>query len=382
LNPIAAVEAAPPQAAPEKGSSLLVTPQLELSPSPALEQLIQEAFARHATDIHLSDGQPIFYRVHGKLSRLGHGPMDSVSDFFHLSETLTEKLRSGKSADFALDIGPTERLRISLFRSASGLSAAIRLLPREAPELSSLKLPLPIDDLAELAQGLVLVCGATGSGKSTTLAALAALSLKRRSILLTTLEDPIEFALPQYEHSIARRRQVGRDVCDFRTGLRDALRGDPDVILVGELRDPETIQLALTAAETGHLVLASLHSSGAASAIERIVDAYPAESRAQIRVQLADVLKAVVAQRLVPHASGQGRVVALELLRVTQAVANVIREGRTAQIATILQAGKREGMLSMDRCLAEYVRTGQLSLTQAQAVASDKDSLSNLMSRG
>jgi twitching motility protein PilT len=240
---------------------------------------------------------------------------------------------------------------------------------------------MPIDDLVSLSHGLVLVCGATGSGKSTTLAALAKHALDARSIVLVTLEDPIEFNLTPSNHSVVRRRQVGRDVPSFRCGLRDALRADPDVILVGELRDPDTIQLALTAAETGHLVLASIHSGGAASTLERIVDAYPADRRSQIRVQLADALRAVIAQKLVPRAHGTGRVPAMELLRVTHAAGNIIREGRTAQIGTLLQSGKREGMLSMDRCLADYVHGGVVSLEAAQAAAHDAESLAMYLAK-
>jgi twitching motility protein PilT len=228
---------------------------------------------------------------------------------------------------------------------------------------------------------LVLLCGATGSGKSTTLAALSRHALEHRSILLVSLEDPIEFALSATRQSLVRQRQVGRDVKDFTAGLRDALRSDPDVIVVGELRDAETIRLALTAAETGHLVLASLHSGSAAACIERVIDAYPAEQRTQIRIQLADALRAVVVQRLVPRARGAGRVPALEVLRVTHGVGNVIREGKTAQVAGMLQAGKRDGMLSLDRCLAEYVQAGTITLEHAKAHANDLDSLTMYLSK-
>jgi twitching motility protein PilT len=236
-------------------------------------------------------------------------------------------------------------------------------------------MPVPLEDLVDLPHGLVLVCGATGSGKSTTLAALAQEALRRRSIVLLTLEDPIEHTLSASETSVVRRREVGRDVRDFAHGLRDALREDPDVILLGEMRDPETIALALTAAETGHLVLSTLHSGSAASAIERIVDAYPPARQGQIRVQLADSLRAVVAQRLLPRARGDGRVVAIEVLRGTHAVASLVREGKTAQIATAIQSGKREGMLSLERCLADRVQSGEVRIDDARAAANDPASL-------
>jgi twitching motility protein PilT len=249
------------------------------------------------------------------------------------------------------------------------------------PSLASLHLPVAIDDLVELPHGLVLVCGATGSGKSTTLAALAQEALRRRSIVLTTLEDPIEHALTASDTSIVRRRQVGRDVADFATGLRDALREDPDVLLVGEMRDPETIGLALTAAETGHLVLSSLHSGSASSTIERIVDAYPPGRQGQIRVQLADSLRAVVVQRLLPRARGGGRIPALEVLRVTYAVAALVREGKTAQIANALQSGRREGMISLERCLADRVQAGDVRIEDARSACNDPASLSMYMGK-
>ena len=273
------------------------------------------------------------------------------------------------------------RVRVHVFQSSAGLAAAVRLLPRAAPSLSSLHMPVPLDDLADLTQGLVLVCGATGSGKSTTLAALAQEALRKRSIVLTTLEDPIEYSLSPPETSLIRRRQVGRDVRDFATGLRDALREDPDVLLVGEMRDPETIGLALTAAETGHLVLASLHSRSAASAIERIVDVYPGERQSQIRVQLADSLRAVVVQRLLPRARGEGRIPAIEVLRVTHAVASLIREGKTAQIGSAIQSGRREGMLTLERCLADRVQAGEIRAEDARAVANEPSSLASYLAR-
>jgi len=244
-----------------------------------------------------------------------------------------------------------------------------------------LQLPLNLASLAELPNGLVLLCGATGSGKSSTLAALSRHALEQRSILLVTLEDPIEFQLRASAQSIVRQRQIGRDTESFTSGLRDALRSDPDIIVVGELRDPETIRLALTAAETGHLVLASIHSGSAADCVERVVDAYPADQRSQIRVQLADALRAVVVQRLLPRHRGSGRIAALEVLRVNRAVSNVIREAKTAQLGTLLQAGKREGMISLERCLADYVQSGAVSLEQARAAANDADSLAMYLAK-
>jgi twitching motility protein PilT len=339
-----------------------------------MQRLLAAAFALRASDLHLTDGQPPLVRVDGTLQRLG----DEVVD---LATVVGAHILQGLSADAGIDAPGTGRARLHVFRTSEGMAAAIRLLPPTAPSLASLHLPVPLEDLVTLPHGLVLVCGATGSGKSTTLAALAQEALRRRSIVLSTLEDPIEHGLTASETSLVRRRQIGRDARDFASGLRDALREDPDVLLVGEMRDPETIGLALTAAETGHLVLSSLHSGSAASAVERIVDAYPHARQTQVRTQLADSLRVVVVQRLLPRARGGGRIVALEVLRVTHAVASLIREGKPAQIASALQSGRREGMISLERCLADRVQAGEVRVEDARAASNDPASLSLYMTK-
>jgi twitching motility protein PilT len=364
--------------------------RVELEPQSAedgaevlLTSLVARAASLRASDLHLADGEPPCVRIDGVLNRLDLVDAIDVAGAIGLGDAARERIVRGESVDLSRDIPGAGRVRIHVFRSSEGLAAAVRLLPRTPPTLASLHMPVPIDDLAELPHGLVLVCGATGSGKSTTLAALAQEALRRRSIVLMTLEDPIEFALSAPETSLLRRRQVGRDVPDFATGLRDALREDPDVLLLGEMRDKETIGLALTAAETGHLVLSSLHSSSVASAIERIVDSYPAAGQGQIRAQLADSLRAVVAQRLLPRARGEGRIPAIELLRVNHAVGSLIREGKTAQIISTLQAGKRDGMISLERCLADRVQAGEVRAEDARAAANEPGSLAMYLgSRG
>jgi twitching motility protein PilT len=340
-----------------------------------LARLVSDAAAMRASDVHMCDGAPPVVRVDGKLRALGAAPVD-VKALFVDEPSLEERLARDASAEFSLDIPGAARIRVHVFRTMEGISAAVRLLPSLAPSLSSLHLPVPLDDLVDLRQGLVLVCGATGCGKSTTLAALAQEALNRRSIVLTTLEDPVEYALAAPETAIVRRRQVGRDVKDFATGLRDALREDPDVLLVGEMRDPETISLALTAGETGHLVLSSLHCRSAASAIERIVDAYAPVRQQQVRVQLADSLRAVVVQHLLPRARGGGRLPVVEVLRATHAVAALVREGKTAQIPTAIQSGKSDRMITLERCLAGRVEAGEIRPEDARAVANDAVSLS------
>jgi twitching motility protein PilT len=342
--------------------------------APELAALLAEAAERGATDVHLTEGHLPFVRVNGSLLALDM-PLPDLRLLVAFDPAGEQRLASGGSVDLALDVPRVGRARVHAFTSADGLALAIRLLPSAAPRLASLHMPVALDRLIDEPHGLVLVGGATGAGKSTTLAALAQEALTRRSIVLTTLEDPIEYALVPGSGSIVRRRQVGRDVRDFATGLRDALRQDPDVLLVGEMRDVDTIGLAMTAAETGHLVLSSIHCRSAASAIERIVDAYRPARDMHIRGQLAESLRAVVVQHLVPRARGGGRVPVVEVLRVNRAVAAMIREGKTAQIPTAIQSGKSEGMLSLERSLADRVLGGEIRMEDARAVANDLDSL-------
>jgi twitching motility protein PilT len=369
----------PSDAEPRASSGVAAHPA---SPFEAAElvALLAEAAERGATDVHLAEGRPPFVRVNGSLVALDMRLADlrSLVAFDAAGE---QRLASGGSVDLALDIPRVGRARVHAFTSADGLTLAIRLLPGAAPRLASLHMPVALDRLIDEPHGLVLVGGATGAGKSTTLAALAQEALTRRSIVLTTLEDPIEYVLDPGPGSIVRRRQVGRDVRDFATGLRDALRQDPDVLLVGEMRDVDTISLAMTAAETGHLVLSSIHCRSAASAIERIVDAYRPARDMHIRAQLAESLRAVVVQHLVPRARGSGRVPVVEVLRVNRAVAAMIREGKTAQIPTAIQSGKSEGMLSLERSLADRVLAGEIRMEDARAVANDLDSLASYAGR-
>jgi twitching motility protein PilT len=373
VSPKPTAPAAPPE--PTTSTNTGSTTSKSVTPSAALTQLLAKAQALGASDVHFQEGDRASVRTDGRLRRLDDEPAMSVRDAFVWEEGAFEQLVRNGSLDAASDLPELGRIRVHLYLTAAGPAAAVRLLPGEAPTLASLSLPVPLDDLALLPNGLVLVCGATGSGKSTTLAALAEEALRRRSILLVTLEDPIEYALAPSSQSLVRRRWIGRDAPSFASGLRDALREDPDVLLVGEMRDPETIGLALTAAETGHLVLASIHSRSAASAIERVVDAYPPERHRQIRVQFAEAIRGIVVQRLVPRSRGSGRIPVVEVLRSTHAVTSLIREGKTEQIATALQSGRREGMITLERCLADRVQAGDIRAEDARAVANDLDSL-------
>jgi twitching motility protein PilT len=346
---------------------------------PALVAVLARAASLGASDIHLSPQRAPIVRINGALQVLDGAPGFDAAALAG-GEGRLQRPHAGGSVDRAFDVPTVGRLRVNVYASDEGWCAAIRILRKEAPTLADLNLPPQIEPLIHLPHGLVVACGPTGCGKSTTLAALVQHALRTRPQMLLTLEDPIEYVIrPLRPSTLVRQREVGTHVQDFATGLRDALREDPDMLLVGEMRDPETISLALTAAETGHLVFASLHSRTAASAVERIIDTYAPERQRQIRVQLADSLRAVVSQRLLPTADGTGRVPAVELLRVTHGVANLIREGRTAQIVSALQAGGNEGMLVLERSLADLVRADRIRRETAQAVANDPVTLAEYL---
>ncbi|HHO54021.1 MAG TPA: PilT/PilU family type 4a pilus ATPase [Deltaproteobacteria bacterium] len=338
-------------------------------PPEGLVALLGHAAEVRASDLHLSSGQPAIVRIDGQLSALG----DAVADAEQLVLPLLDeagRARLGErgAVDLAVQLPRGERFRGHVYRHDGGIAAAFRVLRPVAPPLAGLGLPTALLRCVVLAHGLVLFCGPTGSGKSTSMAALIREVLASQRGLLITLEDPIEYTFTAGPGALVRQRQIGRHVIDFPSGLRDALREDPDVLLVGEMRDPTTIALALTAAETGHLVFASLHSRTAPSAIERIVDAYPPERQRQVRVQLADALRMVVSQRLLPRADGLGRVPAVEILSITQGAANLIREGKTPQLVSVIQTGSAQGMIPLERSVRELLRRRVITEETARSV--------------
>ncbi len=349
--------------------------------TPALYALLEAAVQRGATDLHLADGEPPRVRVDGRLVALGADPTDPVQTLIGplLDDAARKQVDAGRSIDRSVAVPGGQRFRLNVYRCAQGWAAALRVLRKGAPRLSELGLPADLSPLAERPHGLVVICGPTGAGKTTTCAALARHALERRGGLLVTLEEPIEYTFDAPAGALVRQREVGRHVTDFATGLRDALREDPDLLLVGEMRDPETIELALTAAETGHLVLTTLHARSASSALERIVDAYPAARQPWIRGQLAGVLEAVVSQRLLPRADGPGRVVAVEVLRATHNVQSLIREGRTAHLQSALQAGREAGMVTLEKSLADLLACGAITRATAEAAAPDAASLAGYL---
>jgi len=274
--------------------------------------------------------------------------------------------------DFSLDFGAAGRFRVNVFRGHRGLAAVLRVIPSQIRSASELGLPRSVEELAELERGLVLVTGPTGSGKSTTLASLIDKINATRKGHILTIEDPIEFVHPP-KLCVVNQREIGPPTHSFANALRGALREDPDVILVGEMRDLETISLAVSAAETGHLVFGTLHTSSAAQTVDRIIDVFPSHQQAQIRAQLSESLRGVIAQNLVKRCDGKGRAAALEVLISTPAVRNLIREGKTFQLPSVIQTGMKEGMQTLDQSLAELVLTGKVAEHEALSKAPDKE---------
>ena len=353
---------------------------------PVLVALLDQAVARRASDVLLSAGSRPFLRLDGALVE-ATAPVTRVEDLQAFFQPLvtTERWRRFEAdghLDFAFThpTGPDDdpvRVRANLFRHAGGVAAALRTLPAAVPTLAQLQLPESLTDLCDLPSGLVLVTGASGLGKSTTLAALLEHLNRTRPCHIVTLEDPIEY-VHRRQRALIHQREVGQHLNSFAAGLRAALRENPDVLLVGEMRDAETIRLTLTAALTGHLVLSTLHSGSAIMAIERVIDVFGDSEKLHVRQELAASLRHVVAQRLLPGARG-GRIPALELLTVNHAVAAQIRDGRTHMLATQMEIGGGEGMIPMERNLADLVRAGRITRATAVTASSNRETLQNLL---
>ena len=319
-----------------------------------LSEILIHSVECRASDIHLSVGRAPNYRIDGVLHTEGEEKLkpDDVKNLIMplLDERHKRELEESGQTDFAHAIPGVGRFRVNVFKQRGTLASVMRALPFESPEPDMLGIPPEVVAVTEKKRGLVLVTGPTGSGKSTTLASLIQVINRTRADHIITLEDPIEY-LHKHDKSIVNQREIGSDTENYAKALRAALREDPDVILVGEMRDLETISTAITAAETGHLVLSTLHTIGADKTIDRIIDVFPPDQQQQVRIQLAAVLECVVSQQLLKRSDGQGRVAALEVLFANNAVRNLIREGKTFQIASIIQTSKRLGMQMMDDAL-------------------------------
>jgi twitching motility protein PilT len=333
----------------------------------AVKALLQEANSREATDIHFNAGFPVTFRIYGKLVPVGDS-LDAEEVRLLLNELLTpgqqRSLEERRSVDCAVSFKGVGRYRVHVYYQRGALSGAIRKLADEIPSLAALGLPPAVENLAGLKMGLVLVTGATGSGKSTTLASLVDLINNTHEHNIITVEDPIEY-VHHSKKSLVSQREIHTDVPSFPDALRGALRADPDIILVGEMRDLETIRTAILAAETGHLVFSTLHSRDASSTINRILGAFPPEEQQQIRQQLSVSLKAVISQQLLPKTDGAGRVLSCELMFVTPAIANLIRLGKADHIYMAIETGMRLGMQTMEQSLTELYQSGKISLETA-----------------
>src|SRR3954452_24524037 len=335
-----------------------------------------------ASDLHLTAGSPPMVRQKGRLGALDYPALSPQQTREIIYSILTndqrKKLENEWQIDFAYSIPGQGRFRVNAYFQRASLGAAFRLIPNEMPALEELCLPAVLRDFTKRPRGFVLVTGPTGSGKSTTLAAMIDVINKERHEHIMTIEDPIEF-LHHHKSCVVNQREIGSDAQTFSLGLKAALRQDPDVILVGEMRDLDTIATALTAAETGHLVFATLHTQDTAQTVDRIVDVFPPSQQDQVRVQLSVALQGIATQQLLPTADGKGRVLAAEVLVPTPAVRNLIREGKTHQIYSAIQTGASFGMQTMDTALAELVRRNVITRELAEARSSSPDELRRLL---
>lgn len=349
-------------------------------PIPTIEEMLRIAKAAGASDVHVTVGIPPKMRVDGKLITMGFDrlmPNDTRQMLLEImNEEQKRRFEERGEYDMSFSIPNTGRYRINAYKQRGSVAIALRLVGTHVPSAEELGVPDSVINLYEKKRGLVLVTGPTGSGKSTTLAAIIDKINNNRESHVITLEDPIEY-LHQHKLSIVNQREIGLDTLSYANALRAALREDPDVILVGEMRDFETISVAITAAETGHLVLSSLHTLGAASTVDRIIDVFPSHQQQQIRVQFANVLEAVVSQQLIPKKDEDGRIAAFEVLHANQAARNLIREGKSHQLKTVMQTNRKLGMITMDETIAQLYEDGQISKEMAIQFAQDSDGIKN-----
>lgn len=370
----APAKAAPPPARAADELEQTGAGQISSRAGNRVDRILTYAVSQRASDVHILTDERVLLRVDGDLRFAGDAPLDGAQVARLIEEVLDgeqrERLSLEGQVDFAWTTAGKSRFRGNAYRHQTGLGLVLRAIPLEIPTLGSLGLPNSLAKLTNHHQGLVLLTGPAGCGKSSTLAALLRLINEERQDHIVTIEDPIEY-LHSSLRSVVNQRQVGRDTGSFARALKAALREDPDVIAIGELRDLETISLALSAAETGHLVLATLHTGSAIRTIERVVGSFPSNQQAQIRTMLSESLRAVVSQRLVRRADGRGRVPALEILLGTRAVANLVRESKTFQLRSILQTGATQGMTLLDGSLAQLVRAGQVTRDEAARHAED-----------
>lgn len=344
----------------------------------SIEEILAVAKREGASDVHITVGIPPKMRVHGNLVTIGNEkllPADTMEMAIHvMNEKQRQHFEEHGELDMSFAIMGEGRYRVNIFRQRGSIAMAFRIVDTVIPEPEKLGVPRSVIDLYNRKRGLILVTGPTGSGKSTTLAAIIDKLNTNREAHVITLEDPIEY-LHTHKKAIVNQREIGLDTNSYVNALRAALREDPDVILVGEMRDFDTISVAITAAETGHLVLSTLHTIGAASTVDRVIDVFPPHQQQQIRVQLANVLESVISQQLIPTADGKGRVAAFEVLHTNPAVRNLIREGKTHQLASVMQTNKKAGMMTMDDSIYTLYSEYKIDRESAVQFAQDPENM-------
>ncbi|OUC16694.1 MAG: twitching motility protein PilT [Alkalinema sp. CACIAM 70d] len=351
-----------------------------------IEDLMEQLIEMGGSDLHLTAGLPPYFRISGKLQPIGDQALSSEECqrliFSMLNNTQRKNLEQNWELDCSYGVRGLARFRVNVYKDRGTYAACLRALSSKIPNFEKLGLPDVVREMAEKPRGLILVTGPTGSGKTTTLAAMIDLINRTRAEHILTVEDPIEFVYEPIK-SLVHQRQLGEDTKSFANALKAALREDPDIILVGEMRDLETISLAISAAETGHLVFGTLHTSSAAQTVDRMIDVFPADRQTQVRVQLSNSLVAVFSQTLVskksPKPGEYGRVMAQEIMIVTPAISNLIREGKTAQIYSAIQTGGKLGMQTLEKVLADYYKQGAITYEAAMSKTSRPDELNRLI---
>ncbi|MDO8587693.1 MAG: type IV pilus twitching motility protein PilT [Armatimonadota bacterium] len=349
-----------------------------------IDDLTRETVERNGSDLHLSVGLPPIFRIDGSLVRSSYSPLSPTDTqrlvYDILSNEQIQWFEKTRELDFSYGVKDVGRFRVNVYRQRGSVGAALRVIPNEIPTFEQLRLPTILRDLSRKHSGLVLVTGPTGSGKSTTIASMVDLVNTEREAHIMTIEDPIEY-LHRHKRCMINQRELNSDTDSFDNALRAVLREDPDVILVGEMRDLDTISAALTLAETGHLVLGTLHTRNAPQTVERVVDVFPPHQQDQIKVQLSNTIEGIVAQQLLPMIGG-GRIAAIEVLIATSAIRNLIREGKTYQIYSSIETGAQYGMQPMDKSLAELHRSGMISYQDALTRAVDPENFQRFLQGG
>lgn len=351
----------------------------------AIDNLLDISTQEGASDIHIATAMPAIMRKHGKLQRFDMDPITPDQSYRIIRELLTPEqlavLEDKGQVDFSYSLPGKNRFRVNAYRQRGSYNLAFRVINSRIPTMDELRLPAILKTLTTRQRGMILVTGPTGSGKSTTMASMINYMNNTRTDHVITIEDPIEY-LHKHNTCIINQRELGADTDSFEGALRAALRQDPDIILVGEMRDLETIGTALTASETGHLLISTLHTIGAAKTIDRIIDAFSPHQQQQVRLQLSTVLEAVISQQIIPRSDGKGRVVAFEIMIATPAIRNLIREGKTPQILTQIQTGTRYGMQSMDGCLMDLYNKGDISAEMVKRYAVDHEYIARQLGGG